>query len=222
MLNDDLKPLNQNRHEKYVFSNDISLNSNELNNDQNKQIKITIIPNFPPFFPLVHYDPKDLPLPFNQLIKFIFFDLFFLIFTCVFNLITLSHLDISNFSYNSSFYLSIIQCSVLFYFIYSFSYKYIYNSCFSQKIPFDFIYMQFAVILFSIYMFIGHQLTGFAGILTFLNAFEESDAQGCIYTLFNTLLFLFNTIFNFAIIVKAFIIHEYISYNRNIHTIRRR
>lgn len=156
-------------------------NSNALDDFQNKithiqqlREKRILKPNWPSFCPILHYNPSELVHPFDDLVRRSFQALLFLIFSYLYNIFALTQIDLSCFSFNRSLFLSLIQGFAAVYFCYAFSFRYIYCASIIKHIPYRFIFYQFALIFWNIYVIIGFCQTGFAGLSTLFNASFEN------------------------------------------------
>ena len=165
-----------------IHSSEIESKNNDRINELQKKLsyiqqtrdKKVLKPNWPSFFPFIHYNPSELIHPFDDLINRSFRAFIFVIITLLYNLFTLTHVDLSCFSLNRSLFLCIIQGFAAIYFCYAYSYRFLYCACLLKHIPYRFVFYQFCLIFWNIYILIGFCQTGFAGISTLFSAVTEN------------------------------------------------
>ena len=144
-----------------------------------EEIQIDIIPanNWPPFFPLLHYDPETdlpataIPAVYNSRngLSCYFCSIFI-------NLIAiLSVRSLPNYPHVKNFIYAMIEGAAGLYFAFNFSYSKIYTACRNKDIPFSWTLYQFLLIGWMAYLFIGFPTSGSVGFATLLDLIAKNS-----------------------------------------------
>ena len=153
--------------------------------------ELTPQPNFPPFFPLIRYNPEeDLPPASHECVSAGMKMLLFLTAASCFNILAILCVSgLRNYQKVRSFIFGCIQGFTAVYLGLNFSYNLLYKSCRKRDIPFKWTIYQFLLVAWCIYITLGFPTSGSVGIATMLDILANSAPfYSTLFAIINTIL----------------------------------
>lgn len=137
----------------------------------------TNAPNWPSFFPLIHYDPEnDLPQGSRHTIKLAVYLLISYNIFVIFNLFSVLSVRMSDYKHLSNFTFACIEGIAGAYVILNYIYAVLYSSCQKRDIPFRWTIYMFCFIGWLAYLAVGFPTSGSVGLATFLDVLSKSSS----------------------------------------------
>lgn len=139
--------------------------------------EIITMPNWPPFYPLIIYDPdRDLPKRSHECVKSALYGLIAVVASVLFNcLAVLCVWGLPGYHHVRCFIFAIIQGFGTFYVVFNYSFTKLYYACRAKDVPFSWVVTQFCLFGWLVYLTIGFPDSGCVGLATFLDLVAKSD-----------------------------------------------
>ena len=176
-----------------------------------KYMKLTIEyvnkPNYPHFFPIIHYDPVcDLPICTHKRVNGVL--KFFLIFMlcCIFNAFSTIFVNqqLKKYLMITLLFKSILQCVVMIVVCYKWSYISIYIGSITKETPFQWYIVQSALVLYCIFSGIGLSPYTNIGIITISMLTKYCDFSVCdVIAVISTIAYFYTAYYGFKSLEAA-------------------
>ena len=181
----------------------ISYRKEPIKIDKYMQITIDYVntPNYPRFFPIIHYDPvTDLPICAHKRVNKIL--TFFLNFTwcCIFNVFSTIFVNqqLKKYLIITLLFKSIIQCVVMIFVCYKWSYISIYIGSITKETPYQWYIVQSILILYCIFCGIGVFPHTNIGIITISLLTKYCDFSLCdVIAIISSIAFFYTAYYGF-------------------------